>query len=138
VTVLLQQPATGAPVVQRAHGGTTLRETARAGVLYLALTLLLTWPLSFNPATTAAPGDPDTDLFVWTLAWNTHALNLTVAPGSSVLLSVKNNITTGVAPNSLGTTPFEFRGGIAEPSPSATCGAHDPMELDWLVFWTLK
>jgi hypothetical protein len=74
VTVLLQQPATGAPVVQRAHVGATLHETARAGVLYLALTLLLTWPLSLHPASTAAPGDPDTDLFVWTLAWNTHAL----------------------------------------------------------------
>jgi hypothetical protein len=71
VSVVLEQPRTSASAAQH---GTRLPDTARAGVLYLALTLLLTWPLSLNPASTAAPGDPDTDLFVWTLAWNTHAL----------------------------------------------------------------
>jgi hypothetical protein len=41
---------------------------------YFALTLLLTYPLSMNPAGSVLSQDPDTDLFIWTLAWDTHAL----------------------------------------------------------------
>ena len=46
----------------------------KAAALYLGLTILLAWPLALAPASGAMPGDPDTDLFVWNLAWNTHAL----------------------------------------------------------------
>jgi hypothetical protein len=46
----------------------------RAAALYFSLTLLLAWPLALHPGSGAMPGDPDTDLFIWTLAWNTHAL----------------------------------------------------------------
>jgi len=46
---------------------------AWAAALYAALTLVLAYPLSLHPATSALPGDPDTDLFMWTLAWDTHA-----------------------------------------------------------------
>jgi hypothetical protein len=42
-------------------------------LVYGALTLLLTWPLSFSPATTLVGSDPDIDLFMWTLAWDAHA-----------------------------------------------------------------
>jgi hypothetical protein len=45
----------------------------RAALLYVALTLLLTWPLSVSPATTTLPMGPDGDLFIWTLAWDAHA-----------------------------------------------------------------
>ncbi|MBA2303597.1 MAG: hypothetical protein H0W08_13300 [Acidobacteria bacterium] len=34
----------------------------------------MAYPLALNPASSAMPGDPDTDLFIWTLAWNAHAL----------------------------------------------------------------
>lgn len=46
----------------------------RAAVFYAACTLLLAYPLVLNVRSSAMPGDPDTDLFMWTLAWNTHAL----------------------------------------------------------------
>ena len=46
----------------------------KAAALYVALTCLLAWPLACRPGAGAMPGDPDTDLFIWTLAWNTHAL----------------------------------------------------------------
>lgn len=46
----------------------------KAAALYLGLTILLAWPLALVPASGAMPGDPDTDLFIWNLAWNTHAL----------------------------------------------------------------
>jgi hypothetical protein len=42
--------------------------------LFLALTVVLTYPLSLHPADTAISRVPDTDLFMWTLAWDTHAL----------------------------------------------------------------
>lgn len=47
--------------------------TKTAAGLFLALTLLLTWPLPLHPASAAMPTGPDGDLFVWTLAWDTHA-----------------------------------------------------------------
>jgi len=44
-----------------------------AAVLFLALTLLLTWPLPLRPASATLPMGPDGDLFIWTIAWNAHA-----------------------------------------------------------------
>ena len=49
-------------------------EAGGATLLYLALTLVLLFPIARHPASSVMPGDPDTDLFMWTLAWNTHAL----------------------------------------------------------------
>jgi hypothetical protein len=43
-------------------------------LLFFALTAVLTYPLSLHPASTAISRVPDTDLFMWTLAWDTHAL----------------------------------------------------------------
>ena len=45
----------------------------KPAVLFLALTLLLTWPLALRPASTTLPMGPDGELFIWTLAWNAHA-----------------------------------------------------------------
>ena len=41
--------------------------------LYSVLTILLTFPLAFHPGSTLVGSDPDYDLFMWTLAWDTHA-----------------------------------------------------------------
>jgi hypothetical protein len=45
----------------------------KAAVLFAALTLVLTWPIALHPATATLPLGPDGDLFIWTLAWDTHA-----------------------------------------------------------------
>ena len=42
--------------------------------LYAALTLTLAYPLSVRPGSTILADDPDSHLFMWTLAWNAHAL----------------------------------------------------------------
>jgi hypothetical protein len=47
--------------------------TRLAAVLFVALTLLMTWPLALRPASATLPMGPDGDLFIWTLAWNAHA-----------------------------------------------------------------
>jgi hypothetical protein len=47
--------------------------TRLAAVFFVALTLLLTWPLALHPASTTLPMGPDGDLFIWTLAWDAHA-----------------------------------------------------------------
>lgn len=47
--------------------------TWRVSLLYLALTVALAYPLTRHPATTVLSSGPDTDLFMWTLAWDTHA-----------------------------------------------------------------
>jgi hypothetical protein len=41
---------------------------------FLALTLVMTWPLGRDAASSVLGRVPDTDLFMWTLAWGTHAL----------------------------------------------------------------
>ena len=56
------------------RGGTGFREGVRATALYVGLLLVMAYPLPLHPASMTLPGDPDTDLFMWTLAWNTHAL----------------------------------------------------------------
>jgi hypothetical protein len=45
-----------------------------AGAIYVLLTIVLTYPLSLHPATTTFPGSSDRNLYIWTLAWDTHAL----------------------------------------------------------------
>jgi hypothetical protein len=41
--------------------------------LFVALTLLLAYPLSVAPASTILPLGPDSSLFLWTLSWDMHA-----------------------------------------------------------------
>jgi hypothetical protein len=41
--------------------------------LYLVLTVLLTFPLALHPGSTLVGSDPDYDLFMWTLSWDTYA-----------------------------------------------------------------
>ena len=42
--------------------------------LYGAITVLLAYPLSIDPARRVLSTSPDTDLFMWILAWDAHAL----------------------------------------------------------------
>lgn len=42
-------------------------------LFYTLLTIALTYPLSLHPATRVVADDPDGHLFIWTLAWDTHA-----------------------------------------------------------------
>lgn len=45
----------------------------RALLLYIALTLCLAFPLTVRPASHVMLASPDTKLFMWMLAWDTHA-----------------------------------------------------------------
>ena len=47
--------------------------TLRLAALYAAITLLLAYPLSLHPASHVISVAPDTDLFMWTLAWDARA-----------------------------------------------------------------
>ena len=51
-----------------------MKEFWRATFLYLALTIVLAYPLSIHPGSTVLSATPDTDLFLWTLQWDVHAL----------------------------------------------------------------
>ena len=41
--------------------------------MYTLLTIALTYPLSFKPGSSVVSDDPDGHLYIWTLAWDTHA-----------------------------------------------------------------
>jgi len=45
-----------------------------AALSYLALAMLLAYPLSVHPASRVMADAPDTQLYVWTLSWDVHAL----------------------------------------------------------------
>jgi hypothetical protein len=49
------------------------RGVSRAAVLYLALTLLLAYPLTIDPAGRLLSASPDPFLMMWMLMWGTHA-----------------------------------------------------------------
>jgi hypothetical protein len=45
-----------------------------AVALFVVLTLVLSWPLALDPAGTLINDNADAHLFIWTLAWDAHAL----------------------------------------------------------------
>lgn len=47
--------------------------TGRAALVYLALTIALAWPFSLHPGSRVLSIGTDTDLFLWSLAWDTQA-----------------------------------------------------------------
>ena len=63
----------GSAAPHQAGTGTLAHETGPAAFLYAALTLVLAYPLTANLAGSVLAASPDTSLFVWTLAWDTHA-----------------------------------------------------------------
>lgn len=51
-----------------------LRRTAVVAIGFAALTIAFAYPVSMHPATTLLADNPDTHLFLWTIAWDAHAL----------------------------------------------------------------
>jgi hypothetical protein len=51
-----------------------LRRTAVVALGFAALTIVFAYPVSIHPATRLLGDNPDTHLFLWTLAWDAHAL----------------------------------------------------------------
>ena len=49
-------------------------EAIAAGALYAALTVVMAWPLSAHPGSTVLPLGADTNLFLWTIGWDLHAI----------------------------------------------------------------
>jgi hypothetical protein len=49
-------------------------EAIAAGALYAALTVGMAWPLSAHPGSTVLPLGADTNLFLWTIGWDLHAI----------------------------------------------------------------
>ena len=55
------------------EGASRTRRASAVAVLFVALTVVLTYPLAFRAGSAVIGADPDTELFIWTLAWDTHA-----------------------------------------------------------------
>lgn len=51
-----------------------LRRPAVVAIGFAALTVAFAYPVSMHPATTLLADNPDTHLFLWTIAWAAHAL----------------------------------------------------------------
>lgn len=83
-----------------------LHHTCLAALLYAAVTLVLAWPLALNPRSSVMPGDPDTDLFMWTLAWNTHALTTDPLSVFDANIYYPHRKTLAFSENLLGSTIF--------------------------------
>jgi hypothetical protein len=55
------------------EGASRARRASAVTALFVALTIFLTYPLAFRAGSAVVNADPDTELFIWTLAWNVHA-----------------------------------------------------------------
>jgi hypothetical protein len=53
--------------------GEEARRLALVSALYAALTFVMAYPFSAAPGSTVLADAPDTHLYIWTLAWDTHA-----------------------------------------------------------------
>ena len=51
-----------------------LRRTSVVALGFAALTIAFAYPVSIHPATRLLADNPDTHLFLWTIAWDAHAL----------------------------------------------------------------
>jgi len=55
-------------------GAFEFRQTVIVTLFYTVLAVVLAYPVSLSPGTTVLGDNPDTHLFLWTLAWDVHAL----------------------------------------------------------------
>ena len=55
------------------EGASRTRRASAVAALFVALTVFLTYPHAFRAGSAVIGADPDTELFIWTLAWDTHA-----------------------------------------------------------------
>src|SRR5262249_11725409 len=60
--------------VPAAAGRPEIRRLALVTCIYAAVTAIMAAPFSLHPATRGLSTGTVTDLFMWTLAWDTHAL----------------------------------------------------------------
>jgi hypothetical protein len=60
--------------VEPGRSASRLLRAAAVVAVFVALTAVLTFPLSLDPGTRALPLSADTRLFLWTLSWDVHAL----------------------------------------------------------------
>jgi hypothetical protein len=96
----------GSPTPEVRPPAGEVRRTVAAAILYLVITLLLAYPLALNPRSSVMPGDPDTDLFMWTLAWNTHALTTDPLSVFDANIYYPHRNTLAFSENLLGSTLF--------------------------------
>lgn len=82
-----------------------MRHAAVAG-FFVVLTAFFAYPLSFNPGSFVVPGDADTDLFMWTLAWGTHALFSRPWDVFNANIYYPQDHTLAYSENLLGSVPF--------------------------------
>src|SRR5690606_30681964 len=68
--------------------------------------IALTYPLSVRPHDAVLAEDPDNHLFIWTLAWNTHALTTKPLEAFEANIYHPRPLTLAYSENLLGSTPF--------------------------------
>lgn len=66
----------------------------------------MTWPLARDPASSVFGRGPDTDLFMWTLAWDTHALTSGVLSIFDANIYFPQRLTLAYSENLIGDLPF--------------------------------
>lgn len=78
----------------------------RAALLYAAITVVLAYPLSIHPAGVVQSPSPDTNLFLWTLQWDVHALTHHPWAVFDANIYYPEQRTLAYSENLLGSAPF--------------------------------
>ena len=95
--------AVAAPPARRAPGSPDL---GTAALLYCVLTLVLAWPLSVHPASRMMWSGPDSELYLWTLLWNTHAATQNPVAFLDANICYPLRFALASTENLIGSTPF--------------------------------
>jgi len=83
-----------------------VKEVWRVALLYLALTIALAYPLSIHPGSAVLSPTPDTNLFLWTLQWDVHALTHQPLTIFDANIYAPERNTLAYSENLLGSAPF--------------------------------
>ncbi len=78
----------------------------RVALLYATITVALAYPLSIRPADSVMSAGPDTDLFLWTLSWDVHALTHQPLSMFEANIYYPEHRTLAYSENLIGSAPF--------------------------------
>jgi hypothetical protein len=100
----LSNPGVASP--PRSAARVSVSELSKAALLYAALTVMFAYPLSIHPGSTLFGDNPDTHLYIYTLAWDSHAFVRNPFGIFDASFYYPNRLTLAYSENSIGSAFF--------------------------------
>jgi len=99
-------PSTSSRRASHASTQPSRSELVKAALLYTAVTIVFAYPLSIHSGTTLFGDNPDTHLYIYTLAWDAHAFVHNPIGIFDASFYYPNRLTLAYSENSIGSALF--------------------------------